>query len=316
MQIHEITRKPLNELAGMRRTNVAKPTTPVATVPSSGSAPTAAPATTTAAPATSGSTGGTLSKMTGAVANSVPGKIVGGAAAVAGGIGSALGKSLMSKAFGGVDVLDKNGQSQSRRDFAQSMMNSSEARTLAATMQATWARTVQNFLLNSKDANGNPAASLNTVTQPSVASLKQELHTFVNQMISGRNGADYTNLGKNSNDPIVKRGTQSIVQKITQMIDTIYDSTVKGDDPKMVSQEWMKLVGDGILPAQNSLAYDRSGSFGGASGAVGPAGFDIRYTGQPPPNDRVINFGRGWEQFNAGNPQHKAAADAAGIKLS
>jgi len=310
MQIHEITRRPLNEFVGMRRTNVAKPTTPVAApAATSGSTTTGTIATTapSAAAKTSGSVGS-------AIANSVPGKIVTGTAAVAGGIGSALGKSLMSKAFGGVDVMGKGGTSQSREDFMKSMVNSPEAKTLATTMQASWAQTVQNFLTHSKDANGNPASSLSTVTQPSVESLRQELHQMVNQMVSGRNGGDYTTIGNYAKDPAVKRGTQSIVTKITQMIDDIYKDTVQGVDPKTTAMTWMKLVGDGILPAQNSIAYDRSSGLGGSSGAVGPAGFDLRYTGKPAPNDLIINFGRGWEPYNDANPQHKAAGDAAGIK--
>ena len=311
MQIHEITRKPLNEL-----TSTVTPTKvtygpgfgkPAAT--SSGSA--TAGTTATAAPSTAAKTSGSVSS---AIANSLPGKVVTGTAAVAGGIGSALGKSLMSKAFGGVDVLSKNGQSQSREDFMKSMVNSPEAKTLATTMQASWAQTVQNFLAHSKDANGNPASSLSTVTQPSVEALRQELHQMVNQMISGRNGGDYTTIGNYAKDPAVKRGTQSIVTKITQMIDDIYKATVQGVDPKTIAMDWMKLVGDGILPAQNSLAYDRNSGLGGSSGAVGPAGFDLRYTGKPAPNDLIINFGRGWEPYNEANPQHKVAGDAAGIK--
>jgi len=326
MQIHEITRRPLNELANMPATTTGSPAgfnasnimntikKPTAgTANSSGSAPAVAPAA-TAAPATSGSTGGTLSKVTGAVANSTPGKIATGALNVAGGVAGALGKSLMSKAFGGVDVLSKKGASQSREDFMKSQVNSPEAKTLATTMQAAWAQTVQNFLAHSKDANGNPASSLSTVTQPSIGALQQELHQMVNQMIGGRNGGDYTTIGNYAKDPAVKRGTQSIVTKITQMIDTIYKATVQGVDPKTIGGDWLKLVGDGILPAQNSLAYDRNSALGGGSGAVSPAGFDLRYTGKPAPNDLIINFGRGWEPYNDANPQHKAAGDAAGIK--
>jgi len=313
MQIHEITRRPLNELANMPTATgatpmkvsygpgIVKPATTTTAAPTSGSAPAIA------SPKTSGSVGS-------AIANSLPGKVVTGTAAVAGGIGSALGKSLMSKAFGGVDVLGKNGQSQSREDFMKSMVNSPEAKTLATTMQTSWAQTVQNFLAHSKDANGNPATSLSTVTQPSIGALQQELHQMVNQMIGGRNGSDYTTIGNYAKDPAVKRGTQSIVTKITQMIDAIYQATVQGVDPKTISGDWLKLVGDGILPAQNSLAYDRNSALGGGSGAVSPAGFDLRYTGKSAPNDLIINFGRGWEPYNDANPQHKAAGDAAGIK--
>lgn len=314
MQIHEITHRHLNEFTNMPTAQgtspmkvaygpgFAKPATASA-APTSGSAPAIA------SPKTSGAMGST----TGTIAGSV-GNLASGAAAVAGGIGSALGKSLMSKAFGGVDVLGKKGQPQSREDFIKSQINSPEAKTLATTMQAAWAQTVQNFLAHSKDANGNPATSLSTVTQPSIGALQQELHQMVNQMIGGRNGGDYTTIGQYAKDPAVKRGTQSIVTKITQMIDTIYKATVQGVDPKTIGGDWLKLVGDGILPAQNSLAYDRNSALGGGSGAVSPSGFDIRYTGNPPPADLIINFGRGWEPYNEANPQHKAAGDAAGIK--
>ena len=323
MQIHEITRRPLNELSNMPTATGATPmkvtygpgmtkpaattTAPPAATSGSATVGTAATATPSAAAKTSGSVGS-------AIANSVPGKIATGALNVAGGVAGALGKSLMSKAFGGVDVMGKGGTSKSREDVMKSMVNSPEAKTLATTMQASWAQTVQNFLAHSKDANGNPASSLSTVTQPSVESLRQELHQLVNQMVSGRNGGDYTTIGNYAKDPAVKRGTQSIVAKITQMIDDIYKATVQGVDPKTIATTWMKLVGDGILPAQNSLAYDRNSGLGGSGGTVGPAGFDLRYTGKPAPNDLIINFGRGWEAFSDANPQHKAAADAAGIK--
>ena len=308
MQIHEITRKPLNEFVGMRRTNVAKPTTSAAPAPTPVAAPAATSGPATAAP-TSGSAPAIASPKTSgsvgsAIANSLPGKVVTGTAAVAGGIGSALGKSLMSKAFGGVDVMGKGGTSQSREDFMKSMVNSPEAKTLATTMQASWAQTIQNFLAHSKDANGNPAASLSTVTQPSVESLRQELHQMVNQMISGRNGGDYTTIGNYAKDPAVKRGTQSIVTKITQMIDDIYKATVQGVDPKTIAMDWMKLVGDGILPAQNSIAYNRNISSGGVGG-IGSVQFQV----DPRTDTQQINFGQGWIKYDPANTQHKAAVD-------
>ena len=298
MQIHEITRRPLNEFAGMRRTNVARPATPAAPAPTPVAAPaTTAPTAATATPNTSGSVGS-------AIANSIPGKVVSGTAAVAGGIGSALGKSLMSKAFGGVDVLSKNSASQSRENFMTSMVNSPEAKTLATSMQASWAQTVQNFLAHSKDASGNPATGLQYVTQPSVTSLKQDLHQLVNQMISGRNnGGDYTTIGNHITDPAAKRGIQSIVTKITQMIDDIYQATVQGGDPKTISQSWIKLVGDGILPAQNAIAYDRNSG----SGAIGRKPiFDYDSAG----NMLISINGNAFERYlPQSNPAHKAIND-------
>lgn len=306
MQIHEITRRPLNELANMPTATGTSPmkvtygpgiVNPVA---SSGSA--TAGTTATAAPSAAAKTSGSVGS---AIANSLPGKVVTGTAAVAGGIGSALGKSLMSKAFGGVDVLGKGGTSQSREDMFKSMVNSPMAKQLATTMQASWAQTVQNFLANSKDANGNPPASLKTVSQPSVTSLKQELHMLVNQML----GREYTQLASSIKDPVAKQGIQDVVADITQMIDAIYQAEIQGVDPKNMGLDWIKLVGDGILPAQNIIAYDiKRGSLAG-SGGVGAVQFQVN----PRTRGKEINFGQGYMQYDENNPTHKAAAKENGI---
>jgi hypothetical protein len=303
MQIHEITRKPLNEYVGVPAAQNAT-TMKVTYGPgfAKPAAPAPAPAAVAPAPAPAAKTSGSVGS---AIANSAAGKTVSGAAAVAGGIGSALGKSLMSKAFGGVDVLAKNGASQSREDFMKSMVNSPEAKTLATTMQASWAQTVQNFLANSRDANGNPASNLGAVTQPSVDSLKQQLHALVNQMVGGRNGGDYTTIGNSVKDPVVKQGIQEVTARITELIDAIYKSTVQGVDPKTIALDWMKLVGDGILPAQNAISYDRNSGAGGVG--------KVQFQTDPRTNGLQINFGQGWIQYNATNPQHKAAYTAAGF---
>ena len=301
MQIHEITRKPLNEFVGMRRTNVAKPTTPVA-APAATSGSTTAGTIATAAPSAASKTSGSVGS---AIANSLPGKVVTGTAAVAGGIGSALGKSLMSKAFGGVDVMGTGGTSQSREDLFKSMVNSPMAKQLATTMQASWAQTVQNFLANSKDANGNPANSIGAVTTPSVASLKQELHTLVNQML----GREYTQLASSIKDPVAKQGIQDVVADITQMIDAIYQAEIQGVDPKNMGLDWVKLVGDGILPAQNIIAYDIKRGSAAGSGDVGAVQFQIN----PRTRGKEINFGQGYMKYDANNPTHKQAADENGI---
>jgi hypothetical protein len=301
MQIHEITRRPLNEFVGMRRTNVAKPTAPVA-APAATSGSATAGTTATASPSAAAKTSGSVGS---AIANSLPGKVVTGTAAVAGGIGSALGKSLMSKAFGGVDVLGKGGTSQSREDLFKSMVNSPMAKQLATTMQASWAQTVQNFLANSKDANGNPPASLKTVSQPSVAALKQELHMLVNQML----GREYTQLASSIKDPVAKQGIQDVVADITQMIDGIYQAEIQGVDPKNMGLDWVKLVGDGILPAQNIIAYDQKRGSAAGSGGVGAVQFQVN----PRTRGKEINFGQGYMQYDANNPTHKQAADENGI---
>ena len=258
-------------------------------------------ATATASPSAAAKTSGSV----GSIANSAPGTVVGGAAALAGGIGSALGKSLMSKAFGGVDVLGKGGTSMSREDLFKSMINSPMAKQLATTMQASWAQTVQNFLANSKDSNGNPATSIGAVTTPSVASLKQELHILVNQML----GREYTQLASNIKDPVAKQGIQDVVADITQMIDAIYQAEIQGVNPKNMSLDWIKLVGDGILPAQNIIAYDVKRGSAAGSGDVGAVQFQIN----PPTRGKEINFGQGYMKYDANNPTHKQAADENGI---
>ncbi len=306
MQIHEITRRPINELVPtVTGTGGVQPKVTYGTgfaKPAATSGSATAGAIATAAPSAAAKTSGSVGS---AIANSVPGKVVTGTAAVAGGIGSALGKSLMSKAFGGVDVLGKGGTSQSREDLFKSMVNSPMAKQLATTMQASWAQTVQNFLANSKDANGNPPASLKTVSQPSVAALKQELHMLVNQML----GREYTQLASSIKDPVAKQGIQDVVADITQMIDAIYQAEIQGVDPKNMGLDWVKLVGNGILPAQNIIAYDIKRGSAAGSGGVGAIQFQIN----PRTRGKEINFGQGYMQYDANNPTHKQAADENGI---
>jgi hypothetical protein len=130
-------------------------------------------------------------------------------------------------------------------------------------MQAAWAETVRNFLANAKDSMGNPPASVKTISSPSIEALKTELRTLVNKMISGSQSSafDYSNMANNIGDPVAKAGIQEIISRINEYIESIFDATVQGVDPKTMSNSWIKLVGDGILPAQNVRAYDsRSGS--------------------------------------------------------
>ena len=216
------------------------------------------------------------------------------------GFASALGTQLMNKAFGGVDVMDKSGPSQSREQGFASMVNSPAAKTLSTTMQAAWSQTVKNFLANAKDSMGNPATSLKGVTQPSVASLEPELRTLINKMIGGqRTGFDYSTMANNIEDPVAKAGIQEVVARINEYTQAIYKATVQGVDPKSLTDDWIKLVGDGILPAQNAMAYDRRA--GGAS--------KTRLY-KDPSGRSVIDIGRGPEWFDEKNPEHKAAWDA------
>ena len=186
---------------------------------------------------------------------------LGGAAAALGGIAKQVGKQAINKAVGG-DVTSQAGPAQSREQGFQSMVNSPAAKTLATSMQAAWAETVRNFLANSKDSMGNPPASVRTISSPSIEALKTELRALVNKMIGGQSSAfDYSNMANNIGDPVAKAGTQEIISRINEYIESIFDATVQGVDPKTMSNSWLKLVGDGILPAQNVRAYDsRSGS--------------------------------------------------------
>ena len=308
MQIHEITRRKLNEFVGTPTATGTGGVQPKVTYgsgfakPAATSGSSTAGTIATASPSAAAKTSGSVSST---IANNAPGTVLGGAAAVAGGIGSALGKSLMSKAFGGVDVTGKGGTSMSRDDMFKSMVNSPMAKQLATTMQASWANTVQNFLAHSKDSNGNPANSLSAVTQPSVASLKQELHTLVNQMV----GREYTQLANSIKDPVAKQGIQDVVADITQLIDVIYKAQVQGVDPKNMSMDWIKLVGDGILPAQNIIAYDIKRGGAAGSGGVGA----VQFQTNPRTKGKEINFGQGWIRYDPNNTDHKSAADENGI---
>lgn len=192
---------------------------------------------------------------------------VGGANAVAGGIGAALGKSLMTKAFG-MDVTPQYGDTQDREQGFQNLANSSAARTLATTMQTAWQQTVQNFMANSKDSSGNPPTSLDQVTQPSIATLKTNLEDLVNKMI-GRQGTDYKVIPTYIGDPQQKQYAEKIVVDIEKSIDEIYNATLQRTDPKAMANLFTKLVGMGVLPAQNMMAYDtKTKGIGARTGRV------------------------------------------------
>ena len=219
------------------------------------------------------------------------------------GFGSALANQMISKALGGTNPLDQSGPAQSREQGFASMVNSPAAKTLSDTMQAAWAQTVKNFLANAKDSAGNPATSLKYVTQPSVDSLEPELRTLVNKMIGGRQGAafDYSTMANNIEDPVTKAGIQEVIARINEYIQAIYKATVQGVDPKTLADKWIKLVGDGILPAQNSLAYDRKS----VSSASKPK------FGHDTDGNMMISIGGGaYERFlPQRNAEHKAIAD-------
>ena len=176
------------------------------------------------------------------------------------GFGSALAGQLMTKALG-VNPLDQSGPTQSREQGFASLVNSPAAKTLATTMQTAWAQTVKNFLANAKDSMGNPATSVRGVSTPSTEALKNELRALINKMIGGRtSGFDYSNMANTVGDPVAKAGIQEISSRINEYTESIFKATVQGVDPKTMSNSWIKLVGDGILPAQNARAYDSKSS--------------------------------------------------------
>jgi len=224
---------------------------------------------------------------------------IGGAlAAAAGGIAMQAGKQAINKAVG-TDVTSQAGPAQSREQGFASMVNSPAAETLATSMQTAWQETVHNFLMNSKDAAGNPATSLKNVTQPSVDSLLPELQTLVNRMIGSRSASfNYQNMASGITDSVTKAGIQEVITRINEYIQAIYKATVEGVDPKSLADSWLKLVGDGVLPAQNAMAYDRNASSSSKTRLY-----------KDPNGRRVIDLGQGPVYFDDKNPEHKRVRD-------
>lgn len=214
------------------------------------------------------------------------------------GFGSALAGQLMTKALG-MNPLDQSGPAMDRTQGFQSMVNSPAAKTLATTMQAAWTQTVKNFLANAKDSMGNPATSVKGVTQPSTDALKNELRVLINKMIGGARGAgfDYANMANNIGDEVAKQGVQEVIARINEYSEAIFKATVLGIDPKVLANDWVKLVGDGILPAQNAMAYDR-----------GTTARKVRVY-QDPSGKWVIDLGNGPEWLDKTKREHKDALE-------
>ena len=195
-------------------------------------------------------------------------EVLGAVGAALGGIAKQVGTQTINKALG-TDVTSQDGPAQSREQGFQNLVNSPAAKTLATTMQTAWQQTVQNFLANSKDSSGNPPTSLSQVTQPSITTLKTNLEDLVNKML-GRQGSDYKNIATYIGDPNQKDYAQDIIADIDKSIDTIYNATLQNTDSKAMASFFTELVGMGILPAQNMMAYDtgRRGTGGTRSGSV------------------------------------------------
>lgn len=227
-------------------------------------------------------------------------EVLGAVGSVLGGIASQVGNQAMTKALG-TDVSAQYGAAQNREQGFQNLANSPAAKTLAAAMQKAWQQTVQNFMANSKDANGNPPISLDKVTQPSIATLKADLDQLVNKML-GRGSVDYKTLANAIADPTQKSYAEAIVADIDKAVDAIYQATVQNTDPRATASLFTQLVGMGVLPAQNMLAYDTSSS--------GSAGSKPRF-GQDDNGNTIISVNNGpFVRYDpARNPQHKAIND-------
>ena len=224
---------------------------------------------------------------------------LGGAGAVLGGIAKQVGNQLMTKALG-ADVTPQYGPAQSREQGFASMVNSPAAKTLATSMQTAWQQTAQNFMANSKDAKGNPPISLDKVTQPSIATLKANLEDLVNKMI-GRGGANYKTLANNIANPTQKLMAEKIVAAIDKSVDAIYTATLQNTDPGVTANLFTQLVGLGILPAQNILAYDMGRGTGRSSVRAKPRGAE---------NEFEVDLGDGvYVPYDPKNPTHKRAVE-------
>ena len=193
-------------------------------------------------------------------------EVLGAVGAALGGIAKQVGTQAINKALG-TNVTSQDGPTQNREQGFQALANSSAAKTLATTMQTAWQQTVQNFLANSKDSSGNPPTSLSQVTQPSIATLKINLQDLVNKMI-GRQGSDYKNIPTFVSDPNQKDYAEDIIVDIDKSIDAIYNATLNNTDSKAMANLFTQLVGMGILPAQNIMAYDTGRRGVGGAGVV------------------------------------------------
>jgi len=254
-----------------------------------------APVTTTSAPVPSSGGAGSAFRTA-----------AGGVGSVIGGIGSALGKSLMSKAFGGTDVMgNKTGSAMNRSDALR--MGQELSRTLMPVMMKDWATQVQSILSKSIDpATKMPATSAAVLAPDSQNNLKTQLDVMINQAIQPRGGFDYNKLAQYAgNDTLARNRAQVVTRTIQQAADQIFKGTLDPKGGVDVSQAWQSLMTGGIAPAQGIIAYD-AGSQGTVGGVGGLAGVDMRWN--PDSNSFIINQGRGWERFSDTNPAHMSIA--------
>lgn len=221
---------------------------------------------------------------------------------LAAGIASQVGKQTISKALGGTDVLGKFGGNTSKTDRAGAyQMGVDMARTLVPVMQKSWQQSVQEFLSQAKDKTGNPATSLTQVTTPSLDSLKVQLDRLISQSINPQASFNYTQLPQYAGtDPVAKGSAIEVVRDLETISSEIYNATVQGED---TSDIWQKLVTNGIAPAQNVMAYDKS-----SGGDI-----DLRVKRGSMPITFEINLGNGtYVDFDRTNPKHLEVAKMLG----
>jgi hypothetical protein len=228
---------------------------------------------------------------------------------LAGGIASAVGKSLQTKAFG--QSIPGSGSGPMNR--AQGLKMGQElAQTLKPILQKQWAQNVQVAMSQSKDpATGIPHTSASELTTGEQSKLKAELVTLINRAIQPRsNSFDYTKLADSIGDIATPEGqtTKAQAMQAIEVIGLAIDNIFKAEiDPQAVvnkDQNWQNLVVRGIAPAQNIIAFDSGGY--GSEARIQPGQAAIRPTGDPAPDDYEINLGRGWVTRDLNNPQHMA----------
>lgn len=229
---------------------------------------------------------------------------VGGTAALAGGAASALGTSLMSRAFGGTDVMSKTGGAMSREQGLQDIANSPAAKTLSITMQKAWAQTVNQFLAQAKTSAGIPATKLSDVTTTSVDTLKDDLTQMVNKTI----GVDYRTIVGGTTDPVQKDYLTKIINKIAADMEAILTaelSPARTDKAGLFTN-----LTQGVLLAQNAGAYNNRST--GSSGLIGT----VILRSDPRTGRREIDMGNGrFVPFDKNNPEQARAATDAGFNL-
>ena len=129
-------------------------------------------------------------------------------------------------------------------------------------------------------------------------SLKAQLDQLISQSINPQTSFSYTQLPNYvGDDSVAKGGAMDVVRDLEMISTEIYNATVQGKD---TSQAWQKLVTNGIAPAQNVMAYDKSTNVSSQP----------RF-GEDTSGRTLISVGGGpWELFlPTSNTKHKEIAD-------